>query len=83
MSRWLVTQPERSYNRLRLYIALPFLRAGRNLGMQPPLQPPPSKPFRPLSFYCKELLKQYRIYHEYRLKATTANRLLFSHKRSL
>ena len=46
MSRWLVTQPERSYNRLRLYIALPFLRAGRNLGMQPPLQPPPSKPFR-------------------------------------
>jgi len=44
-----VKRPERSYNRLRLCFFLPFLRACRNLGMQPALQLPPSNPFRPLS----------------------------------
>ena len=59
---------QRNYNRLRLCFFLPFLRACRNLGMQPALQLPPSNPFRPLSLLfgvCSVYMKTIALQFEY------------------
>ena len=61
MNRWLITQPERSYNRLRLYVSYLFYEPVGTSVCSPRFNHPRRNRFAPILIYCKELLKQYRI----------------------